>query len=95
MKPETHINVQKCERMVELSGILETVVPPISLKGRAFHEYASFIGQISRAAPSNVSGAMEKTRRRRSREAQHYLSMDLCSEDIAFLGHHSKYRRDE
>ncbi|CAF2205030.1 uncharacterized protein LOC106400398 [Brassica napus] len=95
MKPETHINVSNCERMVQLSGILESVVPLRSLKGRAFHEYASFIGQISRADPSNVSGAKETTRRRRSRESRHYLSMDLSSEDIAFLGQHSTYRRNE
>ncbi|KAF8103575.1 hypothetical protein N665_0188s0503 [Sinapis alba] len=97
MKPQTHIDVLKSERRVQISGILETVVPPRSLKGIAFHEYASFIGKISRADPSNnnVSGAMEKSRRRRSREARHYLSMDLSSEDIAFLGQHSAYRRDE
>ncbi|CAN6938823.1 unnamed protein product [Brassica oleracea] len=95
MKPEPHINVSNCERMEQLYGILESVVPLRSLKGRAFHEYASFISQISRADPSNVSGAIEKTRRRRSREARHYLSMDLSSEDIAFLGQHSTYRRNE
>ncbi|ESQ27359.1 hypothetical protein EUTSA_v10018028mg [Eutrema salsugineum] len=95
MKPETHIDVLKSERMVHLSSILKSVVPPRSLEGIAFHEYASFIGQISRADPSNLSGALEKSRRRRSREAQHYLSMDLSSEDIAFLGQHSTYRRNE
>ncbi|XP_010428843.1 PREDICTED: uncharacterized protein LOC104713430 [Camelina sativa] len=88
MKPEIH---EECRRMVRLSGVLESVVPLRSLKGRAFHEYASFIGQISRADPSNLSGAMEQGRRRRSREARHYLSMELSSEDIAFLGQHSTY----
>ncbi|KAJ4909155.1 P-loop containing nucleoside triphosphate hydrolases superfamily protein [Raphanus sativus] len=96
MKPETHIDLLKCERMVQLSSILESVVPPRSLRGRAFHEYASYIGQISRANPSNVSGAMENnSRRRRSRESRHYLSMDLSSEDIAFLGQQNTYRREE
>ncbi|KAL1214591.1 Replication factor C subunit 1 [Cardamine amara subsp. amara] len=95
MKPETHNDLLKCERMVRLSEILESVVPPRSLKGRAFHEYASFIGRISRADPSNLSGAMEKSRRRRSREARHYLSMELSLEDIAFLGQHSTYSRNE
>ncbi|EOA33492.1 hypothetical protein CARUB_v10019687mg [Capsella rubella] len=88
MKPETH---EECRRIVRLSSILESVVPLRSLKGRAFYEYASFIGKISRADPSNLSGAMEKGRRRRSREARHYLSMELSSEDIAFLGQHSAY----
>ncbi|KAG2313505.1 hypothetical protein Bca52824_025062 [Brassica carinata] len=95
MKPETHIDVSKRERMVQLSSILESVVPPRSLRGRAFHEYASFIGKISRANSSNLSGAMENSRRRRSRESRHYLSMDLSSEDIAFLGQQNTYRREE
>ncbi|KAH0898082.1 hypothetical protein HID58_047650 [Brassica napus] len=66
MKPETHLDVLKCERMVLLSSVLESVVPLRSLRGRAFHEYASFIGQISRANPSNLSGVMENSRRQRS-----------------------------
>ncbi|CAN6845605.1 unnamed protein product [Brassica oleracea var. botrytis] len=86
MKPETHLDVLKCERMVQLSSVLESVVPLRSLRGRAFHEYASFIGQISRANPSNLSGVMENSRRQRSRESRHYLSMDLSSEDICMLG---------
>ncbi|CAF1913535.1 unnamed protein product [Brassica napus] len=86
MKPETHLDVLKCERMVLLSSVLESVVPLRSLRGRAFHEYASFIGQISRANPSNLSGVMENSRRQRSRESRHYLSMDLSSEDICMLG---------
>ncbi|WZZ33947.1 hypothetical protein YC2023_017348 [Brassica napus] len=65
MKPETHLDVLKCERMVLLSSVLESVVPLRSLRGRAFHEYASFIGQISRANPSNLSGVMENSRRQR------------------------------
>ncbi|CAA7013406.1 unnamed protein product [Microthlaspi erraticum] len=85
MKPKTHEDELKCERMAQLSGILESVVPLRSLKGRAFHEYASFISQISRADPSNLSVAIDKSRRRRSREARHYLSMELSSEDISFL----------
>ncbi|EFH65410.1 nucleoside-triphosphatase/ nucleotide binding protein [Arabidopsis lyrata subsp. lyrata] len=85
----------KCRRMARLSGILESVVPLRSLKGKAFHEYASFIGKISRADPSNLSGAIEKGRRRRSREARHYLLMELSSEDIALLGQHSTYSRNE
>ncbi|XP_018468890.2 uncharacterized protein LOC108840548 [Raphanus sativus] len=95
MKPETHIDVLKCEQMVQLSSILESVVPLRSLRGGAFHEYASYIGKISRANPSNLSGAMENSRRRRSRESRHYLSMDLSSEDIAFLGQQNTYRREE
>ncbi|KAJ0231687.1 p-loop containing nucleoside triphosphate hydrolases superfamily protein [Hirschfeldia incana] len=95
VKPETHIDVSKRERMVQLSSILESVVPLRSLRGRAFHEYASYIGQISRVNPSNLSVAMESSRRRRSRESRHYLSMDLSSEDIAFLGQQNTYRRRE
>jgi DNA polymerase III delta prime subunit len=95
MKPDILEDLLKCRRMTRLSGVLESVVPLRSLKGRAFHEYASFIGQISRADPSNLSGALEKGRRRRPREARHYLSMELSSEDIALLGQHSTYNRNE
>ncbi|KFK42151.1 hypothetical protein AALP_AA2G217900 [Arabis alpina] len=95
MKQEEHEELLKCERRVRLSGILESVIPPRSLKGKAFHEYASFIGHISRADPSNLPGAIENSRRRRSREARHYLSMYLSSEDITFLGQHNTYRRKE
>ncbi|CAN8234134.1 unnamed protein product [Cochlearia groenlandica] len=91
-KPETPKDMLTHERIY---GILESVVPLRSLKGRGFHEYASFIGQISRSDPSNLSGASEKGRRRRTREARHYLSMDLSSEDITFLGQHSTYTRNE
>ncbi|KAG5410247.1 hypothetical protein IGI04_006566 [Brassica rapa subsp. trilocularis] len=42
-----------------------------------------------------VTIAMENSRRRRSKESRHYLSMDLSSEDIAFLGQQNTYRREE
>ncbi|KAH0855418.1 hypothetical protein HID58_008032 [Brassica napus] len=78
-----------------IKGKIKLSPSVLSMYLKAFHEYASYIGHISRANPSNLSGAMENSRRRRSKESRHYLSMDLSSEDIAFLGQQNTYRREE
>ncbi|KAF6172734.1 hypothetical protein GIB67_000792 [Kingdonia uniflora] len=96
-----HRNSNSLKREVEenLYSTVQSVVPlksHLSLKGAAFHEYLSSLGQISRFENSRLSEGTHNTkgRRRRGRTARHYLNsgpLMFSSEDISLLVQHSHY----
>ncbi|KAJ0976030.1 hypothetical protein J5N97_017995 [Dioscorea zingiberensis] len=80
-------------RKVE-SGLSNAILPIIparasmSLKGTAFHEYASFMSQISKSEDSRLSKIKNETQGRRSRASLHYFNsgqFTLTSEDVNLL----------
>ncbi|KAF9608432.1 hypothetical protein IFM89_009798 [Coptis chinensis] len=84
-----------------LYNTIQTVVPSkvyLALKGVAFHEYISSLGQISKLEASRLTENINKTklRCRRKRAARHYLSsgpLMLSEEDVSFLARHSCFSK--
>ncbi|KAK9270529.1 hypothetical protein L1049_026110 [Liquidambar formosana] len=80
-----------------LYGIVQSLVPSrsyMTLKGDAFHEYLSSLGQISRSEASRLSESIDKTKRQRRRVARHYLSTGarmLPPTDISLLSQYNCY----
>ncbi|KAI4337809.1 hypothetical protein L6164_016181 [Bauhinia variegata] len=79
------------EIKTRLLSVIQSIVPTrlsLTLKGIAFSEYLSSLRQISRSEALRLSRSPAKTRRRRVRGAQHYLSsgrMALSPQDISLL----------
>ncbi|CAK9154618.1 unnamed protein product [Ilex paraguariensis] len=80
-------------------NILQSIVPSkshLSLRGDAFHEYLSSLGQISRSEASRLSESSDKMKRRRARVPRHYLSsgaLMLSSEYISLLSQYNCYQK--
>ncbi|XP_077250105.1 P-loop containing nucleoside triphosphate hydrolases superfamily protein isoform X2 [Tasmannia lanceolata] len=68
----------------------------ITLKGDAFHEYLSFISQISNSEASRLLGRIDSPKmKRRARASPHYLStgpLALSSKDVQLLAQHGHFR---
>ncbi|XP_057873994.2 uncharacterized protein LOC131079969 isoform X1 [Cryptomeria japonica] len=83
------------ETETRLSNALDSLLPNKSFfmaKGIAFHEYTSFLGQISKLEEARVSHAT--TLKRRARGCHHYLStgrFSVSQENIHLLAQHSNY----
>ncbi|KAK3036786.1 hypothetical protein RJ639_030816 [Escallonia herrerae] len=80
-----------------LCNLIQSIVPTrsyLALKGDAFHEYLSSLGQISRSEISRISESVGKSKKRRVRTARNYLSTALSAEDISLLGQYSRYGKD-
>ncbi|XP_054788869.1 uncharacterized protein LOC129294480 isoform X2 [Prosopis cineraria] len=88
------------QMQTSLFSVVQSTVPArlsLALKGVAFNEYLSSLRLIARLEDLRISQGAEKTRRRRARGAQHYLSkgtMILSREDISLLGEGDLYRKN-
>lgn len=91
MKNPTTCIFKRRERHVHLCETLSPVVPPKllqSLRGPAFVDYLSSISQISKLENLRLSENKVINKRRRSRQARHYLSsgaLQLSHEDVVLL----------
>ncbi|KAA8546400.1 hypothetical protein F0562_002861 [Nyssa sinensis] len=96
--PETGASL-KSELESCLCDIVQSIIPQrsyLALKGDSFPEYLSSLRQISRSEDSRLSESIDKTKQRRVRVAQHYLSsgaLMLSPEDISLLGQYNGYRK--
>lgn len=83
-----------------LCSVIQSIVPArsyLSTRGDSLYEYVSTLGHISRSETSRLLESNEKTRLRRVRIAQNYLSsgaMMLSPDDISLLGQYSSYKKD-
>ncbi|KAI0498817.1 hypothetical protein KFK09_019712 [Dendrobium nobile] len=80
------------------SAILPIVPARLSmvLKGAAFHEYLSFVGQISRFESSRLEESLVDKQKKRSRSRMHYLSSgahQLSSEQAELLAQRTCFTR--
>lgn len=89
-------SLQEREIAAGFYHMIQNVVPTklyLAVKGAAFHEYMSSLGQISKLEATRLSENIDRKRLgRRARVARHYLStgsFTLTPEDVALLAQHS------
>ncbi|KAK1268639.1 hypothetical protein QJS04_geneDACA006871 [Acorus gramineus] len=92
------ISCKDSEVESELYNIIRSVVPArsrLALKGPAFHEYLSFMSQISISENDRVKEDINMTKKcRRSRASQHYFStapFDISPQNLILLAKWSFY----
>ncbi|CAM8942756.1 unnamed protein product [Rhodiola kirilowii] len=79
------------EAISSCQDIIMSIVPPrsyMNVRGEALHEYRSSMNNISRSETSRLSAGVDRTKRRRRRLSEHYLSsgkLSLSQEDISIL----------